>query len=304
MIRTKTVLLTLAVLLCAAPPAQAFFDNLMVSPRTRAMGDVSVSVPDAPFAAYLNPAYLGQVSEGTIGTSYLQPYGLGFTDLGYLGGAIPLSEKAGAIGLGFRYFVVDYESTFEGNTEKNKLLEESTYTISHGIGLFRDVHSTVDLGYGLNFYRLSQGTDLVGEDPGDGWAVGLDLALLVSIHERTRIGAMVKNVNSPRIGSEREDLERRVNGGISYEPYRGVITTFELESQLGEKVQYHGGVEMVIFKGFALRAGVMTSPSKVSAGFGYVFRGVALNYGYSTGGGALDSSHQFGLNYYWGGEVR
>ena len=111
-------------------------------------------------------------------------------------------------------------------------------------------------------------------------------------------------MNNPQIGSEQENLRQRVNGGISYEPYRGVITTFEVESQLGEQVQYHGGVEMVIFRGFALRAGVMTSPNKVTAGFGYIFRGVALNYGYSTGVGVLDSSHQFGLNYYWGGELR
>jgi len=302
--RRMTVFLILTMLGLGALPAQAFFENVMVNPRARAMGDASVTVLDAPYAAYQNPAGLGLARRGAIATSYLKPYGLSFTDQGYLGGAIPLGEKAGTLGLGFRYFAVNYESSFEGLTEKNKLLEESTYTISHGIGLFRDLHSTVDIGYGLNFFRLAQGIDVAGEDPGDGWAVGLDLGLLITLHERTKIGAMVKNVNNPRIGSEQENLQQRVNGGISYEPYRGVITTFELESQLGEPVQYHGGVEMVIFRGFALRAGVMTSPNKVTAGFGYIFKGVALNYGYSTGGGVLDSSHQFGLNYYWGGEVQ
>ena len=46
---------------------------------------------------------------------------------------------------------------------------------------------------------------------------------------------------------------------------------------------------------FALRAGVVTNPNSLTAGFGYRCRGSALDYGFSTGGGVLDSTHQFGL---------
>ena len=48
-----------------------------------------------------------------------------------------------------------------------------------------------------------------------------------------------------------------------------VITTFEFDNELGYDVQYQGGVEMYVVKGFALRAGVITNPSKLTAGFGY-----------------------------------
>jgi hypothetical protein len=47
----------------------------------------------------------------------------------------------------------------------------------------------------------------------------------------------------------------------------------------------------------------MTQPSKLTAGFGYEVKGLGLNYAFSTGGGTLDGSHQFGLSLTWGGET-
>ena len=61
---------------------------------------------------------------------------------------------------------------------------------------------------------------------------------------------------------------------------------------------------MLIVENFALRAGVLTNPNKLTAGFGYSLSGLGVQYGFSTGGGTLDSTHQFGLNYTWGGEAQ
>ena len=72
---------------------------------------------------------------------------------------------------------------------------------------------------------------------------------------------------------------------------------------MGRDTQYHGGMEAVVFDGFIIRSGVVTDPNRVTAGFGYGNTGFAFNYGFSTGGGTLDSTHQFGLNFAWGGEA-
>ena len=48
MIRKLTFILILAALGLSAAPASAFFENTMVSPRARAMGESSVAVPTAP----------------------------------------------------------------------------------------------------------------------------------------------------------------------------------------------------------------------------------------------------------------
>jgi len=125
---------------------------------------------------------------------------------------------------------------------------------------------------------------------------------LVTLHERTRLGVLAKSINNPQIGEDKEEIPQRIHGGIAYEPYVGVVTTFEIESQLGEAVIYHGGVEMEVITNFRLRFGVQARPEKLMAGFGYAVEGFTLDYGFSTGGGVLDSSHQFGLTFSWGGE--
>ena len=114
---------------------------------------------------------------------------------------------------------------------------------------------------------------------------------------------MIKNLNNPQIGLDEEELNKRLLAGVSYRPYDGVVTTFEFANQLGQDVQYHGGAELTVVPGFALRAGIVTNPEKLTAGFGYALRGFSLDYGFNTGGGTLDGTHQFGLNFAWGGEA-
>jgi len=290
------ILLALALVLVCGP-ARAAFENLMVSPRARAMGDAGVAVADAPYATYLNPSALSDIDRsGALGLSYLRPYGLSFHNLYFLGAGFSLPKNAGGLGVGFRQYGTDYEGVSLGR--------ETTLTLSHGIELFRDPHSSVSVGYGFSFNRLEFGETVSGMDPGDDWAVGMDLGITATVHDRTRIGVLIHNLNSPKIGVDQEELPRRINGGVAYEPYIGLVTTFELESVHGERVQWHGGVELELVEGFDLRAGIMSEPSKLTAGFGYEFKGFALNYGFSTGGGVLDSSHQFGLTAAWGGEAK
>ena len=140
-------------------------------------------------------------------------------------------------------------------------------------------------------------------------APGFDIALikgldLPSTVRRTHVGFQIKNLNNPKIGLDEEELRQRLVAGVSYEPYDGVTTSFEFNNQLGEDLQYRGGLEMTLVEGFALRAGVVTGPNKLTGGFGYTFENIGVNYGFSTGGGVLDSTHHFGLQYAWGGEAK
>ena len=295
--RKIAIIMILAASVLAALPALAAFENVMVSPRARAMGDTGVAVPDAPFASYLNPAGLSrQAGTGSVGLSYVQPYGLDFNRLYFLGGAIALPGNGGNLGIGLRQFRVEYQDV--------DLQEETTLTLSHGLVLFEDVHSSVSFGYGLNFYRLEFGETIGGRDPGDEVTMGVDLGLLATLHGRTRVGLMIHNLNVPNIGEDNEEIPQRLHGGIAYEPYAGVVTSREAEVMTDEATQWRGGLELEVVPNFDVRAGIMTEPNKLTAGFGDEFRGMAFNYGFSTGGGVLDSTHQFGLTATWGGEAQ
>ncbi|MFT7699855.1 MAG: hypothetical protein ACI8S7_001688 [Candidatus Krumholzibacteriia bacterium] len=296
MIRKLTLIMILAALGLTAETASALFDEPTVNPRSRAMGETSVSVSDPAFAAFVNPGQLASVDMGAVSAAYTQPFGASFNDFFYLGAAIPLSEKWGNIGVGLS----DYKVEFDGVT----LQKETQLSVAHGFSLYHDMHSTINFGYALNLYSVEFGESTSGIDPGSDTVFGIDVGMDVTVHERTHIGFQVKNLSNPMIGLDQEELAKRLVAGVSYEPYDGVITSFEFNNQLGEDIQYRGGAEFVLVEGFALRAGVVTGPNKLTGGFGYNFQSFGLNYGFSTGGGVLDSTHHFGLEFAWGGEAK
>ena len=292
--RLVTTIAVLALGLIAGPVLAAF-DNVDISPRARGMGDAAVAVADDAFAPYFNPAGLAGITGATLGNSYVKPYGVSFSEQMYVGGVIPASPTFGNFGFGVRRFAVTYEDV--------DLETETTYTVAHGIRLYEDLHTTMSIGTALNFYSLEFGETVSGIDPGSDVVGGLDVGLLVTLHRRTRIGVMVKNLNNPQIGEDTEELTSRLHGGVAYLPYDGVTTTFEFENTLEGETQYHAGVEFSVFGDLFLRGGVMTNPSKMTGGFGYAYQGFTVNYGYSSGGGVLESTHQFGMTFAWGGET-
>jgi len=296
MFRKLTILLVLAALGLSAGSAQAYFENTVISPRARGMGESAVAVPDAQSSAFLNPAHLARVRTAELGASYVQPFRMDFADFYYLGGGAPVSTKYGNFGFGFSNMQVEWRDV--------ELLKETQFSLAHGVTLFEDMHSSVDFGWSVSMYDVEAGQTVDGTDPGSATAFGVDVGMMMTLHTRTRIGFHIKNLNNPMIGHDEEELARRLTGGLSYEPYDGVITTFEIENDLYEETQYHGGIEFHLVEGFALRAGVVTNPSKLTGGFGYTFDRFTLQYGFSTGGGVLESTHQFGLNLAWGGEAK
>ena len=289
-------LVVLGVLGLSAQPAHALFESTTINPSARAMGEAGVAVSDPAYATMVNPAQLGSVTRGVAAASYVRPFGTDFTDFVYLGAAFPVSAKYGNVGVGVSNFTVDLEGT--------NLLKETHFAVGHAFTLFSDMHSTVDFGYSLNLYRAEFGETVSGDNPGSDTAFGLDLGMIATLHKRTRLGFQVYNLNNPNIGLDGEELGRRLVAGISYEPYDGVTTTFEFDNELGQELQYHGGLAMTVVEGFQLRAGILTNPSKLTAGFGYTLKDFSLDYGFSSGGGTLDSTHQFGVKFAWGGEAQ
>jgi hypothetical protein len=294
MIRKATILLILAGLALAAP-AGAYFESTPASARSRAMGESFAAVPDAAFAAFNNAAWLADVPNGEVAVSYVRPFGYSFSDFYAAGAAFPLNGNYGNLGVGVSHFKVA-----SGDTT---LLSETMFSLAHGFELFSDFHSRICLGWALNLYSAEAGQSVSGIEPGSDTAVGLDLGLTMLLHKRTRAGFQVRNLNNPTIGVDGQELHQKLTAGLAYEPYDGVITTFEFDNELGYATQYHGGLEAMIIQGFALRAGVITDPNRLTGGFGYRAGSVAVDYGFSTGGGALDSTHQFGLRLSWGGEA-
>jgi hypothetical protein len=285
--RTIIAVAAMAALLvpCAAH-AEGVFDNLILSPRARAMGGAFVAVADDETAIFTNPAGLAdQTAIGVYG-SYVDLFGYPYFDLGSVSAVMPTSY--GTVGAGFRMFKVQHN-----DVDREK---EYTFSLGHGFSLMQDVHSSLAFGYAANLYGLSfEAPSVSGEDLGSANAVGFDVGVLGTLRGRTRFGFFMKNINNPKMGeSDTEDLPQWFTAGVAYSPYGGVTTALEMQKQDDEDIRACFGVESEVTDFITVRAGLQNNPNRVSAGFGAKWQKVRVDYSY-TSHATLPGSHHFGL---------
>ncbi len=288
--RILSVAAAVATLGAVADTGWAAFEDIEVSPRTRAMGKTYVALGLDAWAPYHNAAALAGAGPIRAAAAYTQPFGTDFSSQSNVAGGVGIG-KFGGIGFALRHFGVDYQG--------EDLTRETTVTLAHGFTLLRDLQSTVNFGWAINYYSLDFGTSVGGIDPGSANVLGLDIAAQATIQERTTVGFYAININNPRIGNtDKEELPRRIGLGAAYTPYSGVTTLFDLDFTQGdETVQYRVGTEFEITHYFLLRGGAHSNPATFTFGAGFRWTGLNIDYGFSSGGGTLNSTHQFGIEY-------
>lgn len=276
----------------AAWPAGAVFEEYGPSPRIRAMGGGCSALADDGSALFYNPAGLAQLEDYQLFTSYQRPYGLDFLEHITAGLSVPL-PKYGVAGLGFQKFGVTYEG--------HDLESEKTFSFAHGLTLMKDIHSSLSLGYAFHMYSLEMGTSVEGQPLGSAQTLGMDLGVLAILRTRTRMGAVMRNFNRPRMGQGyREDLPRYLSLGVAYQPYPGVVTVLDLNKRFGHDTQMNGGLEARVAPFAAVRFGVQTKPDRLMGGVGFNYQGVYLDYAL-TNHSVLPLTHQFSISYRFGG---
>ncbi len=269
--------------------ARAAFEPLEVDPRARAMGGAYTAMGGGHLALFHNPAGLETTTELNLGVSYVQPYSTSFLKMTAAGVAGRLPGKWGSLGVGFRHLGTDYQDV--------SLETENTFSLGHAFQLYEDISSTLAIGYNVNVFSLEYGPSVTGLDPGSATSFGVDFGARVTMRNRTAVGFMVQNINNPTIGDvDVEELPRRVTGGVAYFPYAGVVTTLDMDAMLGEKTRFRGGSQFDLTDYGRLRFGIATDPNIFSAGIGVHYKGVSFDYGFSSGPGPLDESHQIGVS--------
>jgi len=289
-LRTGQTILALAALAVLVLPTTAgaagVFDNLVLSPRARALGGAFVALADDETAVFANPAGLaGQEGIGLY-ASYVDLYGYDFLDLGAF--ATRMATPKGTFALGGRLFGADYKGV--------DLETEYTIALAHGFTVMEDVHSSLSFGYALNLYGLSFDAESVGgEDLGSANAFGLDIGVLGTLRGRTRFGFFVKNLNNPKMGDpDAKDLPQWFTAGVAYSPYGGVNTVLEAQKQDDEDLRACFGIEVEVSDYLTLRGGLQNQPNRLSVGFGTHWEGLRVDYSY-TSHATLPGTHHFGV---------
>lgn len=260
----------------------AVFNDYQPSARARAMSDAYISVSDDANGVFYNPAGICFAPmSASVGMAQL--YGQSFSEIKTGSFVYPLPKSLGTIGVGAKVFDVD----FEGYT----LMSENHLVLAHGFKLMEDIHSSVNIGWSANMYNLTM------DGYNDDTAYGFSMGALATLHQRTKFGFAVTNLNHPKMGANNQhSLPRKFSMGISYIPYDQVTTSIEMKKDFAQDTEFMGGVELQLFEPLYLRAGVHQNPATWSAGASFRLIGVAVDYAF-TQHTVLDATHYLNIGY-------
>jgi hypothetical protein len=263
-------------------------------PAGLAVGGAYTAVAVGAEAPYWNPAGLAY-SKGSQGRfAYHQPWSLTFLQHVAASGSFTLGHKAGGVAVAFQTL-----GTREG---AHTMASENEMMLSHGIMLQEDLHSSLAFGYTFKLigYKLGEsvtGLNGLSEDLGSATTFGLDVGATAQLWDRFRLGGSLKNINHPQMGDGlKRDLPRIISGGLSYFPYYGVRTSFDVERILTGETQFKGGLNANVVKPLDLRLGVVTNPNSFTAGFGIHWRELVIDYAFIYHP-VLSPSHQIGIGF-------
>ena len=250
--------------------AQVTTDLSFNTSRKISMVGAAVSDPSYGESVFINPAGLSQVSEDMeflFGTTEF--YGLDFIYYSYLSFVFP--SDIGNFGISVQRLGVRPSSDY------SFLNDEHSLSISQGFSLLKDKNSTLDLGYTFNLFSIIQGASAgISGDGSDGlpskqiYSYGIDIGVLTSLRDKIKIGAFIKNINSPSIGkgSSLQYLPRKLSIGLSYIPNKNLSSHFNLERLLGyEDLHFRFGFEYIFNKMFTMRSGIQMKPNCIGFGF-------------------------------------
>jgi len=157
------------------------------------------------------------------------------------------------------------------------LSSERAIVLSHGFTLFKDRNSSLRMGYNANYFLFKQGQSAgVSGDGSDGIPsrernkIGIDIGIWASLRGKVFLGAFVKNINSPSIGtgSFANFLPKKINIGFSYIPIKKLTTSFNYERLIGSKTNhFRFGIEFEMHEYFTLRTGIQMKPNRLGLGF-------------------------------------
>ncbi|MDD2331122.1 MAG: hypothetical protein PHI68_00565 [Candidatus Cloacimonetes bacterium] len=277
----KKLFITLMIVLPAVM-LLAVFDDYQPSARARGMGNAYTAYSPDANALFYNPAGLTQTdTEVKLGFSNLANQK--FTEFKTAAASIMLPKKMGTLGLGVRMFDVDFE--------EHNLISEQNFSLGYAKVLQEDIHSTISVGLSANYFRL------VFDEDEEGSNFGLDLGALAILHQRTRLGFSITNINQPTLGDENQhDIPRKMALGISYVPYDKVVTSIEVKKDFAKETEFMGGVEARLFDPLAIRVGVHQNPATYSAGASFYLAGIEVDYSY-TYHAVLEGTHYINIGY-------
>ncbi len=251
-IRVCTLLMTIFVV---HSPHSSFgaFEKIEAGAASIAMGNALVALKPFPFALYYNPAALSVSENFQFVFTYHNLYG--FSDLNQVNilsnlqiGRYPFAIAIDRLG--------------------NRFYQEIQVTA----GSKYDITPDCAIGASIQLYILTiqnYGQKITG---------GINISLLYNVLPEFSVGAIVTNVNQPRIAQIQEKLPQTMSLGFGYYPLDALSVSVELFRDIRFEQEYRAGFLYKITSSLDFRAGLEDKTDTYSFGLGIHTEWVGFDY--------------------------
>lgn len=252
----------------------AGFEQTNLGSRANALGGASVGLSDDCWSIFYNPAGLYSLMHNEAAAFYSpRPFGLS-----------ELSTTA---------FVANYSTNFGMFALAAK---------KYGFDLYKEISGT--LSYSNLFFGIKIGTNfhihtLTIKGYGNDYTIGMDVGIMFPLANNLLLGFSAKNINAPTIGRMKEKLPQIFLFGTSYSPINNVFLLIDYEKEIMFDGSLKAGFEYWVFEFGALRFGVNSKPSTVSAGLGLKYLSMKIDYAIISHQ-ELGLTHSITIGYLWG----
>lgn len=270
-----------AIIIVSASPALAYFEHVIASSRTDALGGAFVAVADDAAATWFNPAGLSGLQRFHLLATYRQPYSLSDVNEGFLVAAIPSSVG----GFGVSWFYRGLENA----------MAENLVTLSFGRDLKRTAEdASLSVGATMDYARVSVSDRFNSADAAVTFGLSAHMRLLPMIG----MGYSVRNLNEATLrlvdDGEGTRLVRRQAWGLSYFWENRMIVSYERRQDTIGEWHTLGGVELRLGQHARLRSGLQAG--RATMGLGLSWSGIAFDVGVNSHE-SLGASYVFTIGY-------
>jgi len=261
---------------------QSFSNLSHVGSKSMGMAGAVVSDVNDLETVFYNPAGLVNIKPYSFIAGTTDLYGLKFLNHQFLSISLPYKSAISIQQLG----------TNSSSLSDKNLSSEKSISFSKAFFLLDDANSKLSVGYNINgliFYQNASagvnGDGTSGLGSGETTTIGLDIGVHASLRNKISFGAFIKNINNPSIGkgSSSSQLPRRMDVGLTYNPFDGLYTTFAIEKVLGqEQSSFRFGIQYDIIESLSFRTGIQMNPNRFGFGLSYKLNNIEVSYSLLT----------------------
>ena len=258
--------------------SQVFSHYDYTGSKATSMSGAITSGPGSLDNIFHNPAQLSELNGLNLVSGYSRIFNLNF---------LPYYN----FGFSYDCYAINFEklSTEINNVE---LSSESVLGVSKGWNIYQDRQSKIQVGLRFNLYQYDLGHSSGSEGDGsNGIALesdngyGLDFGFQGSLNNKYYIAYYLQNIFASNVGyGLGSELPASMSIGLSYLPYEGLLTSFDINQLSGHTNQeVRIGIEYILSNSWILRTGIQSNPNRFSIGFEYnLFDFGNISYGLIT----------------------